>query len=384
LNFMNKKTLATLAIVMLTVLVSQSLSAHSAEITFQEKSVSFMTNVANLDLATYDAELTDYSTATPKNDDDVFREEVRYTLKSNGNNMGVSLQFMNKTLTRYDLYTLDNSELTPIYNQPKSSDPLTNVKDFLERYQTFSGLSTIDKARDSLNMITEMKSQNVTMGSLKLAVIVTDDNSTFLMWTYNINGLDFAAGLSIRLRNGVLDMFDDKSSLLKIGNSDINTSKEDAVATAWSQAKTFTSLNISLGDSYKTVPFSLKEEPKTVSLIVSSRSQEPFTMYPLWYVEFSAEAIQYGVNGAEVGIWADTGEVAYARLAGYQGIISTPGTTSTPLTMPTTTPSMQAEEQQNQSTNKTNTQMNELLIALVASMAALVIVVAFVLTRRKH
>lgn len=86
---------------------------------------------------------------------------------------------------------------------------------------------------------------------------------------------------------------------------------------ALESARTLT-LRVTQDDgAYKDVPVSLRKEPLTVSLEVGKR--EPFTQYPLWYVFFAFDKPVGGASGAQVGIWADTGEIAYCQTAGHSG-----------------------------------------------------------------
>lgn len=292
---------------------------YPTELSVEEKAISIITDVAKLDMTKYNLNLSNHTFdqygGKPK-------EYLKYTLESNGNKLQVYFTFINKTLTNYALYQVDGSDFSPLYAQPLPASSLDVAKSFLQRYQIFSNTLTVQEARNILDTVTEVKTMNATVGNLKMRIIVMDNNSTHIEWKRVINGLEFWTGLSIRIRNGVLDHFNDESSFYRIGSADVKISQEEAIRIAWEEAKTYTSLKIWMGDTYEIIPFSLKEEPTTVRLQINTRDMEPFTMYPFWYIRFGAEKIQYGVNGVEVGVWADTGEVPYSHLTGYFGTIS--------------------------------------------------------------
>ena len=130
------------------------------------------------------------------------------------------------------------------------------------------------------------------------------DNS--IDWVRTINGLEFPIGLSIRVDNGFVDIFTDRSSFYRIGSSDVNISREEAVRIALEEAKTFTAVTFFLGDHSGVFPFQVKEEPWRVRLQVGFNN---FTMYPCWEVRFAGDPEVYSVTGVAVYMRADTGEI---------------------------------------------------------------------------
>lgn len=119
------------------------------------------------------------------------------------------------------------------------------------------------------------------------------------------------------MRNGVVDLFGDRSSFFYIGSADVNISQEEAVRIAWEEAKNCTTVRIWMGDSYETFPFHLVEEHRTVQLYVGSTKD--FGLYTYWKVWFAADPEVYSTTGFEVSLRADTGEISYSQLTGYMG-----------------------------------------------------------------
>lgn len=351
------------------------------ELKVEDDALVFIEDIVGLDMTKYAVEGFSRNAQTPDNYAGLVREYVSYTLQSAEGKTTVTFTYVNNTLVRWSIDPFGNS---PLYIQASPDSPLELAKGFLQRYQTHSKMTLIQEALSVLDAVSEMKTQNVTAGDLKLRITV-QGNSTHFTWMRTINGLDFPTGLSIRVKDGVLDTFTDETSFRRISSADVNISQEEAVGIAWERAKTITTLNISLGDTNKIVPFSLKQEPKIVQLQIQNR--EPFAGCPFWYIQFSAEEIQYGINGVEAGVWADTGELVYAHTVGYQGVISDPENTTTqtgtPVITGTPSPSTQSDNEQTQSKSDTNPSSNAVIIALAASIVAIIVITTAILKRRK-
>lgn len=284
-------------------------SFYPAESSVEEKALSVMTDVIGLDLKKYNVELYSNSSETPEDLGGLVQEHVAYTLEFAGSKILVIFTFLDGTLIHWSLGQFDALPLSPLYVQPLPTNTLDVVKDALQRYQAYSKAAIVQEARNVLDTVTELKTMNATVGNLKMQV--TEGNSfTNIDWVRTINGLEFPTGLSIRLTNGVIDTFTDQSRFFKIGSSDVNISREEAVRIAWEEAKTFTTVDIWLGNGYGTFPFRVKEEPWIVRLQVGTAN---FTSYPYWYVWFVADPEVHCVTGVEVYLRADTGEIAYSR-----------------------------------------------------------------------
>ncbi|MEM3000413.1 MAG: hypothetical protein QXX34_07820 [Candidatus Bathyarchaeia archaeon] len=48
-------------------------------------------------------------------------------------------------------------------------------------------------------------------------------------------------------------------------------------------------------------------------------SRNPFVLYPFWFVELPLNYPNSTITGWQVGIWADTGEIAYSHPTGILG-----------------------------------------------------------------
>lgn len=261
----------------------------------EKEALTIITDVIGLDMSKYSADLYKHNSQIREG---VFRDYVVYILESAESEIRVMITFSNNILTRW---TIDPREGTPIYADSLATNALDLAKDTLQRYQTYSNLQIIQEAGDMLEDVTEMKDRNITKDNLKMRIT---DNS--INWVRTINGFEFPIGLSIRVDNGVVDIFTDESRFFRIGSSDVNISREEAVRIALEEAKTFTAVEIFLGDHNEVFPFSVKEEPLIVRLHVGTKN---FTMYPAWYVWFAADPQVYSVTGVAVYMRANTGEI---------------------------------------------------------------------------
>ncbi len=292
--------LVALILITVAVMLIQVSNRGAVELTLQDKTRSFMTDVAGFDLTKYKVNVTQKQ---PYTFSGVVRETVCYILESNESRLEASCGFMNGTLAHFDIYASDGS---PFYLQPLPNGSLDAVKGFLQRYQVYSNASIVQEALNILGTITELEAMNTTVGNLKMRV--TGDS---IDWVRTISGLEFPTGLSISLNNSVVDTFSDESSFYHIGSADVDIAREEAVRIALEEAKNYTTVTLwGIG----TLPFKVAEEPLTVELYVATAN---FTMYPCWRVRFVADPEVYSVSGVEVGVRADTGEIVYSQTTTY-------------------------------------------------------------------
>jgi len=292
--------LVVVILIAITIIFIQAFSSEPGELTLQDKAVCFITEVAMLDLSKYNVTIT---IEQPYASDGVVREYLRFNLKSDGNTYGLSVTFINGTLTNYYLYSLSYPQPLPPHPEPLPATSLDAVKGFLQRYYAYSKSSIVQEALGILDNVSELKTMNVTVGNLKMRVV--DSN---IGWLRVVNGLEFPTGLSIYLNNVIVDGFSDESSFYRIGSADVNVSREEAIRIAREEAKKYSKVTLwGIG----AFPFKVAEEPWIVYLYVGTGN---FTSYPYWYVWFVADPEVYSVTGVEVRIRADTGEISCSRI----------------------------------------------------------------------
>lgn len=303
-------------VLMVTVVMNGSLvcsaanQEYSPESTAPEKVLTILNDVVGLDMATYRTNLDTHN-------QDLFfetlpQENVKYALESDDSKLEVICTSVNEKLHSMSVYVLDGS--------PRMTQPATNVlemaKDFINKYQTYSGASYYGALRPMLDNVEANKNVTKTSGNVKLEATV-DQRYTDFRWKYAFNGVEAPSKcVALCFENGFLSYFIDTWSLYKIGSTDINLSEEEAVKIAMDRAKDF-SWEVGYGNkSIEVTEFNIVGVSKTTldfgNYVTKkdARGGEPLTLYPGWYIKLYFDKLYPGnVYGVDVGIWADTGEV---------------------------------------------------------------------------
>jgi hypothetical protein len=135
---------------------------------------------------------------------------------------------------------------------------------------------------------------------------VYGDNAEVLL-LYTANGVDFAAkSLRLVFQKHFLQELSDDWSLYKVGSTQVNVSKEQAIQIARNAAKTF-EWNAS---GVQVSNFNVLAEPVSAVFFPHPRT-ELLTLVPYWYITLYLDRdYPGGVNSIAVGVWADTGKVA--------------------------------------------------------------------------
>lgn len=334
----------------------------------EDEGLVIMEDVIGLDLSKYNVELNTHNMYSVDEDSPVY-ETISYTLQSDESKIKIRFKFLNQTLVYWSINPLEGS---PNYIQPLSTNTLDIIKDALQRYQTYSNVPVVQEARDVLDTVSELKSMNTTFGNMKLQITENTDYLN-LDWVRIVNGLEFGTGLGIRVNDGIVDVFSDRSSFFHIGSADVKVSQNEAVRIAGEEAKNCTTVNIWMGDNYEVFPFHLVEEHRTVQLYVGSTKN--FTLYPYWKVWFAADPEVYATTGFEVTIRADTGEITKSRVTSYYGTL--PDTET-----PTDTTSSSGTSSESQAENSANLPLTIIVLATVASIVAIVTIVMISLKKR--
>jgi DNA-binding transcriptional ArsR family regulator len=272
--------------------------------TSSDKAVTVLRDVIQLDMTKYKATLTSDTIERRADLGGVVEENLKYSLASNESRIDVALRFRNKNLSRYQLF-VDEGE--PLYAQPQA-----NILDFtanlLERYSAYSNAPYLEEMSNIFALVSETKNIEITQDNMKLNISVSGDNTKF-MWLYTGNGVDFSPkSLSLSFENGVLKELLDGWFLFKIGSTEVNISRDEAIAIARNAVKNFTwqANGVEVSD------FTVLEEP--VSALFHPIPREDLTLIPYWYVTLYLDKVYPdGVNRLAVGLWADDGEVAEVK-----------------------------------------------------------------------
>ena len=282
-----------------------------------EKAFSFMEDIIQLDMANYDATLVVHNVNYP-DDIDSFgleREDLTYTLEYGESKLNVAFIFKNGILTWCKLYVLNG---IPLYAQKPSENILDTAKSFMARYKTKRDTLYLQQIRDILDSIDELENIETTSDNIKFTASI-EESDTRLDWSYMSDGIDFLGkSVSIRFNEGTFVMFKDNWDIYDVGSTNINISQEEAAKVAKEQAENY-KLEVYKGEEgLVEIEFNISDEPAKVELLTLTRDSP--LLYPFWDVEVYFDGVYNKYYGIQVGIWADTGEIAYCHaLSGLGG-----------------------------------------------------------------
>jgi DNA-binding transcriptional ArsR family regulator len=275
-----------------------------------ENVVTFLEEVIQLDTTKYYATLERNTIEYKAVLGGITEETLTYRLKSEESELVLDFRFRNQTLSRY---RLDVIEGTPIYLEPQPSSILEITDNFLQRYQDYAGVSYIEPMRNILATVNETKDFEKTVEDIKFVVSNQGDDAE-IQWTYTTAGIDYQSkGVSLIFDNGVLESLTDGWYLFKVGSTEINISREEAINIALDYLESFSWNTTEDGVWVEVTDFIILEEPRLVRLLPHSR-EEPLELVPYWYITFYLNKVYAGnVNKIGVGIWADTGVIRDAQ-----------------------------------------------------------------------
>jgi hypothetical protein len=270
-----------------------------------DKALSFLQNVAQLDIARYQVTLMSNTVEYRSDIGGALEEILKYALTSNESKIDAVLRFRNKSLSRYQLYLLEGS---PLYAQPQPTDTLETAESFLGRYRLYTGAAYIEEMNDIIAQVNETKNTEITEGNMKLNVSISGDK-TEVLWLYTENSVDFSPkSLSLIFENSVLKEVTDGWFLFTIGSTQINVPSGEAIEIARNATKDFTWK----ANGVTEADFKVLEKPVTVLFHPSIR--ENLSLIPYWYVTLYLDKVYPGgINRIAVGVWADTGEIAQIK-----------------------------------------------------------------------
>ncbi len=271
-----------------------------------DKVLAFLTDVVHLDMKKYVATL-ESNTAEYRSDFGMVEEILKYSLTYEGSKLDVTLRFRNTSLSSYYLHVIEG---TPYYSQLQPTNTLDAAKGLLERYQTYCGASHLETMRNMLETVDEIGAYETTSGNVKL-MISTEANEIKIQFVHTTDNIDFQAK-SVELTfdsYGFLQSLSDDWSLFRVGSTEVNIPREEAIAIAIEYAKDYSwTVNGEVIDD-----FTLVEESASADLWPHAR-EDALELIPYWYVEIYLDRVYPDrVDRLAVGLWADTGEVSICQ-----------------------------------------------------------------------
>ena len=270
--------------------------------------LSFFKNVTKLDTTIYTVSLDDNEVVWRTDIGGLSEENLKYSLKSNFNNLNIDIRFRNNHFSRYDLHMIES---TPIFAQTQPSDVLQNAKFTLARYKVYSGDNYLSQMISLLNAVPRIENnQELVDGNMKLQIF-SSAGTVLFAWMYTDNGIDYQTkGLQMVFENNILTTLTDGYFLYTVGNTNLSVSREQAIEIAKNHVKTLT-YNI---EGQQVSGFTVADEPLSVQLVPHTRGNS-VALVPYWYVELALNQIYAGGrNVVTVGIYADTSQIADVQL----------------------------------------------------------------------
>jgi DNA-binding transcriptional ArsR family regulator len=237
----------------------------------------------------------------------VVEEIMQYSLVNNYSRIDLTLRFRNGHFSLLQINQLEGAPNFPLmYTQPQPTDVVEACRGILDRYKAAFNdsymypISTVMATANS-------NSSGLTSGDAKLQFSAYDDYADVLLMFSN-NGTDFQAkNIHLAYQNKKLTEFSDDWSLFKVGSTQINISKDQAVLIAKNAAKTFSWT----ANGMKVTSFQVLDNPVSAQFYPKPGDTDVFTLYPYWYVTlYLDKAYPNDVTQIAVGVWADSGKVA--------------------------------------------------------------------------
>jgi hypothetical protein len=271
-----------------------------------DKAIGFIRNVLRINITAYTASLLSHTAAYRSDLGDVLEEKMKYSLvpqSSNDSEIDITLRFRNNHFSAYQLFIDVGS---PIYLDPPATDSLTYVRDFLARYQAYSGEAYLSDMRTLMGLVNETNANATMLNHTKLGTSGTiADGYDILM--YNENGVDFTAkSLWFKFESHCLTGFTDGWFLFTIGSTEVAISQQQAILIAEDAATGFSWST----DGMLVNNFTLLLNRVTVSSNPEARGPSSTALIPLYFIIFPLDKTYPGqINRLSVEVWGDNGQV---------------------------------------------------------------------------
>jgi hypothetical protein len=271
-----------------------------------DKSRNFLRDVIQIDLADYQVTLLSHTVEDNSDLGNTIEEIFKYSLVDGDSQLDLVLRFRNNHFSLYQISILEGfPPYAPSYVQSKVSDIVNFTEDFIERYKSVTNDSYLDEFGKLLSAATEANTE-VTMGNTKLRIAINGDNAKVTL-LYTANGFDYPTkSLTLVFQNHALQEIDDDWFLYKVGSTQVDISRNQAIEIARNAADDF-EWN---ANGVQVSNFNVLNDPVSALFFPHPRT-DPLTLEPYWYITLYLDR-EYpgGVSSITVGVWADTGEVA--------------------------------------------------------------------------
>lgn len=332
-----------------------------------EEVLMFLKDVVQLDMSKYEARLSTKATNYWSWFGEVAHTSGQYVLDSTSiggtSILTVTFTFWDQELVSCAYYEV--SQGPTLYSRQPATDLINAASDFLQRYQTYTGDAQLTQMRSTIDGVKVTSNMTKTIDSLKLEVLFEErshDNKTLFSWSNTLNSADYSR-LRLEFRNGEFSEFGDDRSFYKLGSSEVNISREEAVSIALERVKSYSyPYNDEKITGFEIVEEQIRSKPSFLN------RTERMVLYPCWIVDLPLNRIYPdSVAYIKVLIWADKGEVISCEAMGYG--FPSEYFDSTPSPTPVNTPLLMSPSPQNTQAN------NNIAPATMYIVAACVIIV---------
>ncbi len=302
-SFDRKKLAVFVLIPLIVVLLLPQMPKVQATTTsqdLQDKSLSFLRDVIQLDLSKYTL------TLNPKYTEN---EHLFYTMDLADSYLFPTLDgnaifnFYNGTLGHCSLNSGDGG----LQYLPSKQDNFNRTLGIVERYQALTKDPQVQQMANMLEIVGSERNTTEVSGNLTLRISSYPNHSQFSFYI-TINGAEYT-GLTIFLSSIDLD-FADSRVYQKIGDTSISVSKEQAINIAENYIKTY-SYYTTLGNGTQ-VKVSNLNVTGVYAVTLQTIVKEKSTLYPYWNIMLNISNMPAsGLQGLGVQIWANNGAVSY-------------------------------------------------------------------------
>ena len=281
-----------------------------------DKSLIFLRDIVQIDLSKYQVTLNSRTVEDRPDLGDIIEEIFKYSLVNSDSKFDIVMRFRNNHFSSYHISVLEGfPPYAPKYVQSELKDIIEVTRELIEKYKSGTGDPYLEEIRRLLSLANETNYE-LTLDNAKLRITINGDNAEVLI-LYTVNGIDFSSkSLRLVFQNHALRELSDDWFLYKIGGTEVNVSKEEAVQIARNAAEDF-EWNAS---GVQVSNFDVLNEPVSALFFPHPRT-EPLTLVPYWYITLYLDRTYPGeVNSITVGIWADTGVVANIQALSGQAL----------------------------------------------------------------
>jgi hypothetical protein len=295
------------------------------DMTIRDNGLRFLTDVARLNLSSYDIDVQISDTAPVA----FAAKQLGFNLTSAESNIRVNFMILDTMLFWFKIYPNKGS---PTLIEPASSDILSTAKDTLDRLQAFSAKEYLPTMRSTLDTVTKLENSKATIANFTQEITVSG-SSVRISWEPYNNGLSNQQNkLYLEFEDGCLIHYSNWLGIHERGSSDVKISEQEAIQIAMEHARAY-----SWTQGNETISnVNVLDKPVLTSISLQNRGTNN-TLYPLWDIHLPLDKMYPGgVTGFHVLLWADTGEVSSITPIGFGGNPNASPSESTETTAPST------------------------------------------------